>query len=205
MVACRPDLVAAPNQNDYPNSVLGFDPERAAALVEEVKAEGVEIPEMTLLITSGSATGPLIAEAMQQMWAAIGIDSVVIQEQEFAVFLDTTGSAETNPAMHILSWCLDYPDANNFLYDVFHSSTADNWGFGWTNAEFDSLIEQAQVELDTAVRTDLYAQAENILINQDAVIAPLWYTVGVTLTKPYVERPQGRLSTTYFEFWQVNR
>lgn len=201
----RPDLVGAPSQDEYADFTLGYDPERAAALVAEVVAEGGDLPEMTLLITSGSSTGPLIAEAMQQMWAAVGLTNIVIQEQEFAVFLDTTGNPETNTAMHILGWCLDYPDANNFLFDVLHSSNAGSWGFGWTNETFDSLIEQAQVELDTAVRRDLYAQAEQIVVQQDAVLVPLWYTVSVTLTKPYVERPQGRLTTTYFEFWQVNR
>jgi len=201
----RPDLVAAPHQEDYPDDVLGYDPERATALVDEVKAEKGELAEITFLITSGSSTGPLVAEAMQQMWSAVGLDNVVIQEQEFAVFLETTKSPTTNPPIHSLGWCLDYPDTNNFLYDVFDSANKSNWGFGWTNDEFDALVEQAQVEPDTATRTDLYAQAENILVNQDAVIAPLYYGVAVQLTKPYVERPQGRLANTYYEFWKVNR
>jgi len=199
----RPDLAAAPRQEDYPDYTLDEDQAAAAEAVAALKAEGV-LSAMTYLTTT-SETSSLLAQAWQQQWLEVGLDMIEIQQQEFAVLLDTIGTVDTNPAIHSIGWCLDYPDANNFLYDVLHSSGADNWGFGFRNAEFDALVEQAQVESDQEVRRELYAQAENILVNQEVVLIPLWYTVNRELTKSYVERPYGLTSTPYFEFWSVSK
>jgi oligopeptide transport system substrate-binding protein len=199
----RPDLAAAARQEDYPDYILPEDPVAAAALVEELKAEGV-LSEMTYLTTT-SETSALIAQAFQQQWLNIGLDMIQIQQQEFSVLLDTVGTVETNPALHLIGWCLDYPDANNFLYDVLHSSGYDVWGFGFRNEEFDSLVEQAQAETDQEVRRELYARAEQILVQEEIALVPLFYSVNRELTKSYVERPYGITSTPYFEFWSVNK
>ena len=59
-----------------------------------------------------------IAEAIQQMWKeTLGLE-VKLVNQEWKVYLTTIKGADT-PQIYRLGWCLDYADANNFIYEVF--------------------------------------------------------------------------------------
>jgi ABC-type oligopeptide transport system substrate-binding subunit len=82
------------------------------------------------------------------------------------------------------SWGHDYPDPQNWLYALFHSSQIKGVGPGtgndpgWSNPEFDKLVEQANVLADPAKVNDrmaLYQQAEQILL-KDAPLVPLYQT-----------------------------
>ncbi len=52
------------------------------------------------------------------MWKeTLGIE-VKLVNQEWKVYLTTIKGADT-PQIYRLGWCLDYADANNFIYEVF--------------------------------------------------------------------------------------
>ena len=60
-----------------------------------------------------------IAEAIQQMWKDnLGLD-VKLTNQEWQVYLETIRDPEATPQIYRLGWCQDYPDANNFIREVF--------------------------------------------------------------------------------------
>lgn len=119
--------------------------------------------------------------------------------QEPKVFFDTL--ATDPPQVWRLGWCMDYPDADNFA-QVFRSDSYLN-DSKWSNPAFDKLVETAAHETDAARRKELYIQAEKILIEEDAVIAPLMWESQVELTKPRVQRTFGLVQT--FENWSFNR
>lgn len=73
----------------------------------------------------------------------------------------------------IRHWGADYPDASNF-FDVFLKSSGNNWT-GWSSKEYDRLIHKAQYLSDINKRNSLYASAEQLLIEKDSVILPLFY------------------------------
>lgn len=199
----RPSLAAAPTAEEYPELVIGEDDEMANELMNDYIAENGELETITFMHSAGSSTGPLVVAAAQEMWNDALVDSGVnieVSTQEWAVYLETTDDPVTAPNVWYLGWCQDYPDANNFLFDVLHSSVADN-GSGWTDADFDALLEEAQVLTDLEEREQLYAQAEFILTNRDAVMINLVYDLTSELTKPGIERPFGQLGNTYFEAW----
>ena len=58
----------------------------------------------------------------------------------------------------------------------------------YSNEEFDNLVEQAKGELaqDAEGRWEAMAQAEKILIEEDAAIAPIYQRGIMSLQKPYV-------------------
>ena len=56
---------------------------------------------------------------------------------------------------------------------------------GYSNAEYDALIEQAKVSTDDAERLDLYAKAEKLLLEEGGVI-PLYYETSYVYSQPYV-------------------
>jgi hypothetical protein len=51
---------------------------------------------------------------------------------------------------------------------------------------------------------DLYAQAEHILVNTDAVKVPLFWYIFPTLTKPYVTRTPPAAGFDHVEKWDID-
>lgn len=199
----RPNLNAAPSVDSHPDSYLAEDLAAAQALMQEYVDEVGELPVITFG-TSQSETTALVAAVMQEMWSdAFGdIFEAQVQAQEWAVFLETTNQPETAPNIWALGWCQDYPDANNFLYDVYHSSVIQD-GSGFQNDEFDSLLEQAISSTDLEERQNLYARAEEILTSEVVAQIPYRYNSAIRLTKPYIDRPFGS-TVTQFELWSIN-
>ncbi|TDC45737.1 ABC transporter substrate-binding protein [Actinomadura sp. KC345] len=68
------------------------------------------------------------------------------------------------------NWEADYPSAQNYLENMWHSS--DN-RMGWKNEEFDDLIAKANRTADQQEAVKLYNQAEDIAIREMPMI-PLW-------------------------------
>jgi oligopeptide transport system substrate-binding protein len=200
----RPNLVAAPLQDELPDFVIGEDDELARELINEYIAENGELPTITASHNESSGHAAIMAAAVEMWRTTLGVEDIQITTQEWATYLETIKNDDTAPGVFRYAWCLDYPDTHNFLFDVFHSSTIE-LGTSWTNPEFDALLEEAKAETDTAVRQELYAEAEYILTVEDAVIAPIYYYTSSRLTKPYVERPYGGLGNTYYENWSVAR
>jgi oligopeptide transport system substrate-binding protein len=134
------------------------------------------------------------------MWKKnLGVD-VKVANQEWKVYLKTL--QEDAPQIYRNGWCMDYPDASNFDKEVFHTGSAQN-NTNWSNKTFDSLVDKAMVETDLKKRTEMYAQAEQILSFDDAPIAPIYWYTRMTLTKPYVTRTYSLASQEHYEKWSV--
>lgn len=192
-------MVAAPQQADYPEYAIATDIEAAAALWQEYLDEtGLDPADVNLtLLHNTSDLHAAIAQAIQQMWLqTLGVE-VQIASQDFGTYLDLRRDADIYRA----AWCFDYPDANNWLFDVFHSSNDPDNHFA--NAEYDAIVEQGAVAETTEARIELYAQAENILVNTNAALAPIYYYVTDDLTKPGIERTFSLITREYYEKWTV--
>jgi len=194
-----PSMQAAPKQEDFMGQVVTFDPVYAKAQLDEYLTEkGMTADQISpTLLFNNSATHQAIAEAAQAMWSeTLGIN-VTLAAQEFGVYLDSRSDADIFRA----AWCFDYPDANNWYYDVFHSSVNPDNHF--SNAEYDALTEAAGAAETIEERVALYAQADAILTNTDASIAPIYYYVTDNITAPGVERTQSNIGREYYEKWDI--
>ncbi len=100
-----------------------------------------------------------------------------------------------------LGWCSDYNDAYNFLHD---GVSRDRNG-SWTNATYDNLLAQAVVTSDPPSRKTLYKQAEEILVESDAVMIPIYYYAEGILTRPYLQRTYGLSLAIYLADWRITR
>lgn len=132
-----------------------------------------------------------IASAAQAMWQEAFPKAVItIESQEWGVYLESLmpdSPDEGKPHIFRLGWCADYPDQNNWVNQVFHSQSGLNL-MKYNNPDFDTIVEEAAFETDPAKRQELYSQAEEILINQDATIAPLYYQTYNRLYKPWITK-----------------
>jgi hypothetical protein len=102
-----------------------------------------------------------------------------------------------------LGWCMDYPDANNFLADAINNNRGA-FG-GWSNPTYESLVAQAAREQDPDTRKALYKQAEEILVETEAVMIPLYYSTSVLAVKPYLERTYAAGGSIDIATWRITR
>jgi oligopeptide transport system substrate-binding protein len=201
----RPGLAAAPD----PAAGDDFGPPVTAdvAKAKEFLAASTQyptadkLPEINLVVNQ-LESHVKIAEAIQQMWQEnLGV-KVNLVTQEWKVYLDTLDNDP--PQLWRLGWAPDYPDANNFARDVFRSDSGNNHT-KWVNKEYDKLVDEAGRETNMQKRHDLYVQAEKILVDQDAVIIPLYWYTRVEVTKPTVNRTFGSGGRDAFEKWSLNK
>ncbi len=196
----------------YPDLGVKYDPEKAKAelqsYLDEKKLTADQL-DLTLMFNT-NAGHQKIAEAIQQMWKdTLGIN-VKLENQETKVFWVTIKSRET-PQISRNGWCQDYPDANNFTRDVFAVGGSQNpaengvpyGGSNWKNDTFEKLVADAAVEQDPAKRVQMYADAEKILVWDDAVIIPIYWYTRLSLTKPYVVRTFGLGGQEAFYKWDI--
>jgi oligopeptide transport system substrate-binding protein len=129
-----------------------------------------------------SDTHQKIALAIQAMWRKVLGAEATIVNVEFQVLLDQMREREITEAFRA-SWFGDYNDANSFLA-IMQSDSAANIP-GYSNPEFDALMQSAGEQLDFDRRRLYLEEAERVLLTDHAVI-PLYFYVSKHLVKPAV-------------------
>ena len=219
----NPGAAAAPKVEQYPDGGVSYDPERAQELLNEYLTEkNMSAEDLQLTLMANSSEGNQKAgEAIVGMWnEVLGID-VTFVTQERAVYLDTRTEGKEN--IYRNSWVQDYPDANNFLFDVFGLNAAFTDVVDWpinvglneaeeyepgSNENFDrftELLQQAANEQDQQARMDLYAQAEQILLVDEAVVAPLYWYSDDILIRPEIQDTESITGYDHWEKWDIQR
>ena len=166
----------------YHTSLRGipFDPEMARQLLAESRYAD-ELPKIIFTVSDDEGRPSLTVQFMLDSWEEnLGVEVKVelVDPDEYFYNLGSTGKH-----LYSYGWVADYPDSENFLDLLLHSSRHDA---RYVNEEFDSLVEQARVEMDYDVRLGLYQQAEQLLID-DAGIIPLYHSQDFVLVRPHVE------------------
>ena len=134
-----------------------------------------------------SSTTPIylrIAETVQAYLNQVGIRTKIVQRESAAA----RGAARKGQTDMILKdWYADYPDAENFLYPLLHSTNAGvggNVSF-YSNPTFDEVVAASRRELDEARRNTLYRQADSIAF-QDAPMVFLYFYNELYAVQPWV-------------------
>jgi oligopeptide transport system substrate-binding protein len=113
---------------------------------------------------------------------------IAIENQEWAVYLKTLlpeAPDSEKPNIYRIGWCADYPDSNNWLNEVFNSKSGQNYA-KFNNPEYDALVEEAAFEPDPDRRLELYEEAEQIFIEDETAILPIYYYTYTRLYKPWL-------------------
>lgn len=145
---------------------------------------GYGLPPVTLTFNDVQGHWNIARYIRDSWYATLGI-SVTLQAVPWQQYLQ--GLQQGLYQVWRLGWCQDYPDANNFVRDVFRSDSPSNYT-RWGNPQFDALVDQAAWELDPNTRKLLYKQAEEILNETDAAIIPIYFYGSFVATKAYLER-----------------
>ena len=197
-----PGLRAAPTTEEYGAMGVAYEPEEARELLDQVYPDRSLMPPVTLAI-SAYGQHEAIAQAVQAMWADnLGVEVELEAIGNFGDYLDLLKTDA--PQIWRLGWCQDYADAHCILSYLFRSDTDYSNYTNWSSSEFDELVEQADASTDTAKRAAWYAEAENMLVRQEAVVIPLYWYAENVLTQPYVQRTYSQIGgIERFEKWAV--
>jgi oligopeptide transport system substrate-binding protein len=121
-----------------------------------------------------------IAIAVQSMWQdVLGVQSTLINE-EGQVLLDNIRMQQVTEVFR-LSWTGDYNDAHTFL-SVMESDNPSNLT-GYSNPEYDELMDKAATQTDAALRQVYLEEAEKLLLSEHPVI-PLYFFVNKNMVSP---------------------
>jgi oligopeptide transport system substrate-binding protein len=168
-----------PPMMSYSKSIgLSFDPKKAKA---ELKSSGIDLSASIKL------------EYISQKWdKAASIAQFIQAELKKNLGIEVTIQSFDNKSyrnqldLHVFSvfdytWTADYPDPDNFL-SVFQSSSG-NSRTTWKSARFDQLVQDARQSLKAAEREKTYLTLQKILLEDEAVIVPLYYEPNLALVR----------------------
>lgn len=188
---------------------LGFDPDQARKLLAEAGFPGGRgFPHLQYMFFSAAGGGAKIqgkiAVELQQMWRTqLGVE-IELRQIERKIFYSAQSRLDYD--LSASSWVGDYNDANTFL-DMFVGNSGNN-RTGWKNQGYDSLINEANRQIDVGHRAELLRQAESILINQETPIVPVYFYAGfLYFNDKYVKGIYPSLLDEHplQEIWKVNR
>jgi oligopeptide transport system substrate-binding protein len=123
----------------------------------------------------------LISQAVQADWAAIGVQAKLVQNENqiaFAAYRDRDFD------IGVMNWYADFNDATTFLGLMKSDTGAQNYG-DYKNPTYDALLSAADREPDAAKRAEILAEAEQVMLNDEAMI-PLFFVVNRNLVSPRV-------------------
>ena len=159
-----------------------FDPDRARKLLAEAGyADGLELE----IWQRDSPEGNRVVEAVQGYLLELGV-RVRIVKREWSAFKEAVSRGRVDA--FFLDWYADYPDAENFLYPLFHSENAGGGGNRsfYSNPEVDRLIELSQRSPETGGGGALYSRIDR-LIYDDAPWLYLYFPTAFVIVSPRVQ------------------
>jgi ABC-type oligopeptide transport system substrate-binding subunit len=168
-----------------PPAMPGFTPENAIATSNQQAAQDAlaesdyagDMPEIVISAWGyGDTDSPYVAMLVDMWQTTLGVDITVeyIEPDRF-----TEIAREEHGQMVVYGWCADYPDPQNFLEVLFHTESDFNVS-GYTNPDFDALVEEAATAPDPSTRIALYQEAEQLLL-KDFAFLPMSHNVAHVL------------------------
>ncbi len=176
------------NQQDFRDingDMNKFNPEEAAKLFAEGMAEeGLTELELELLGNDGELAGNMDAYLKAQMEGNLKGLTISLYPVPFGVKLDKDAAQDYD--IQSTGWAPDFQDPITFI-ELFETGSPQN-NMSYSNPTLDKLINQAKNELalDSESRWKVLAEAEKIIVEEDAAIASMYQQGLMALQKPYV-------------------
>ncbi len=146
-----------------------YDPEMAKQLFDE--AGGYD-GTMTLWFNTGGGHEEWMEAVGNQLRENLGVQNIEFEGLDFAQYLPRLESEEvTGP--YRLGWVMDYPSPQNYLENLLYTDASSNYT-GWSNEEFDRLIDEGNAAGSVEEGVEFYQQAEDIAV-EEMPLAPMFF------------------------------
>jgi oligopeptide transport system substrate-binding protein len=192
------NLASGPDGKDFrsyaPDGWNHYNVDAAKEYWAKAKEElGFDTVEVEFL-TYDSETSKKISEfIMGQLETNLDGLSMKLNQQPFENKLALADEGKFQ--IEFAGWGPDYPDPMTFM-DMWVTGGGHNTA-GYSNPQFDENIERTKtgdLTSDLQARWELLQKTEEILLNDDVVLVPLYQRGGVGLAQPYVK---GRIRHTF--------
>ena len=148
---------------------------RTQASLQETPWSGLTIRYNT------SENYKMVAVAVQEMWRHIGVE-VKLENSEVKVHYNMLEQGDFDIGR--AGWTADYNDAQSFLLAFQSQAGVQNFG-RYSNPEYDRIMQSAAATGDARARSDLLHRAEQMVLD-DAAVIPIMYYISKSLVQPYV-------------------
>ncbi|MBX7265284.1 ABC transporter substrate-binding protein [Micromonospora sp. Llam7] len=147
------------------------DVEKAKQLLAD--AGGWPAGEKLILWANAGAGHDLWLQAVgDQIKEALGIDYELKVNLQFAEYLETADQKKFTGGFR-LGWGPDYPFMETYLYPLYGTGAGSN-NSGYTNPEFDALMEEGDSADSIQAAIPAYQKAEDLL-GEDLPVIPMWW------------------------------
>lgn len=151
----------------------GYDPEAAEADFQAWLEAGNSQTEPLPVQFNADAGHEQVVQIMIDNLQQVGIQAVAQPMPTETYFSELAAGACT---ICRAGWFADYPTYDNFLYNLFHTDSLGGNNFGYSNPEFDQLVDEAMATVDDDERASLFREAESLLLNEHTGVIPVnWY------------------------------
>ena len=146
--------------------------EAKALLAEAGYPNGEGFPTVEYLYNTND-NHKAIGEALQNMWQSVLGVNVTLNNQDWNVFIQTRKDGNYQIARN--GWIADYNDPCSFL-DMWYTGGGNN-DAQYSRPEYDAAIDAAKATSVQSERMTAFHQAEDMLIGEDSVLAPIYFYV----------------------------
>ena len=154
-----------------------FNISKAKKLLKEAGYPNGEGFPKTAVLYNTDKNHKVVAANIQNMWSKnLGIE-VELVNTEWKTYLERVDNLNYEIAR--AGWIGDYNDPMTFL-NLWVTGNGNN-DTGWSNEEYDSLIQEAKRESDREKRKELLQKAESILLEEGPVIPIYEYSSNMLL------------------------
>ncbi|GAA0124670.1 peptide ABC transporter substrate-binding protein [Clostridium sp. CTA-19] len=163
------------------------NPDAKALFIEGLKELGLD-PDpskhtITFLQAGTDATSKEFADFEQQNFQNVLGVNIKSEFCEWAVFQSREEQLDYQIAS--MGWTGDYNDPMTF-FDMW-MSTAGVVHNGWKNEKYDEIIQKTTKTIDPEERAKLFAEAEKMLVYDEAVFSPTVYRFKNSYVRKYVK------------------
>lgn len=161
---------------------LPYDVSKARA---ELKSSGIDLTKplsIEILLSNHEKSLTLAQFIQSELKKNLGVQVTLqpFDNKTYRSQLDLHGFP-----MFLASWGADYPDPDNYLSVLL--STSGNNRMVWKNEKFDENVMTARGMMDQKGRERIYADAQKQLLEDEAVMLPLYYEPNMALVRSRVK------------------
>ncbi|MBI2755794.1 MAG: peptide ABC transporter substrate-binding protein [Chloroflexi bacterium] len=185
--------VGRPTTGIIPPGMPGFDPNAGSDLsfnpasARELLAaagysNGTGFPSVTFKYSSNTANQRRAEFIQAQLKQNLNVNIVLTPQESKAYQADFKAK---NFDMTFGGWGADYPDPQNWYGTLFTCKGGNN-KYNYCNPSLDQLVARADQTTDQDLRSELYSQAQNIVLN-DLPVVPIFVRGRMVVVKPYIQ------------------